>query len=383
LAHFAEASRGAFSLLRRGRKTGAFSVSQERRVPPHARFVAIRDCGRGGSFFLPGIASLRYSPNEGNCSMSFLVELGRNAYPDDALGGFAASAQLDDARAVLDNARAMMWMSQLAYETAHRAKVESILGAWQLTMHAFISNDPVTGLPPKSACVVAAGGRSATIVSFSGTDPLKIEDWITDFSPALSATNLHSGFQDAVETVWPQINTVVTNRPASEQALFFTGHSLGGALAIIAAGRAMSELDVNATAVYTFGSPRTGGAAFFDRYTPNLGNSTFRLVHGTDIVPTVPPSLMGEFRHVGQLIQCPTDGRFDTQTPTLAPDENKPDFTESALQSGLADIRALAVFRFIRRIGPRPLDRFAGLLPRMVRDHVPANYFRALSITLR
>jgi hypothetical protein len=42
----------------------------------------------------------------------------------------------------------------------------------------------------------------------------------------------------------------------------------------------------------------------------------------------------------------------------------------------------LAGFRFIRRIGPRPLDRLAGLLPRMVRDHLPANYFRALSITL-
>ena len=127
----------------------------------------------------------------------------------------------------------------------------------------------------------------------------------------------------------------------------------------------------------------TGGTLFFKSYTPQLGNSTFRLVHGSDIVPTVPPSLMGQFRHVGRAIQCPTDGVFDAQTPILAPEENKPDFVESALQSGLADIRALASFRIIRRIGPRPLDRLAGLLPRMVRDHVPANYFRALSISLR
>jgi Lipase (class 3) len=311
--------------------------------------------------------------------MSFLVELDRHAYPDGALDGFAVTPLFS-----LDNSRAMMWMSQLAYETANRSKIESILSVWHLTIRAIMSSDhPVTGLPPHSACVVVAGGRGASIVSFAGTDPLKIEDWITDFSASQSATGLHSGFQAAVETVWLRIRTLIANPPPSEQALFFTGHSLGGALAIIAAERAIRELNVRATAVYTFGSPRTGGTAFFNSYTPQLGNSTFRLVHGTDIVPTVPPSLMGQFRHVGQAIQCPTEGLFDAQTQILAPEENKPDFVESAFQSGLADVRALTTFRLIRRIGPRLLDRLAGLLPRMVRDHVPANYFRALSISLR
>jgi hypothetical protein len=309
--------------------------------------------------------------------MSFLVELARSAYPADALDGFAATPQFN-----LDNARAMMWLSQLAYETANRSKVDSIVGAWRLTIHAFISNDPATGLPPRSACVVVAGGRGATFVTFAGSDPLKIEDWITDFNAVPSATDLHTGFQNAVETVWPVIKTAIANRQASEQPLFFTGHSLGGALAIVAAERAMDELSVPATAVYTYGSPRTGGKPFFDSYTPPLGHSTFRLIDGTDIVPTVPPSLPGDYRHVGRAIQCQTDGLFDAQTPIMAPEENKPDFVEGAIQSALADIRALTAFRLIRSIGPRPLDRLAALLPRMVRDHVPANYFRALSITL-
>lgn len=310
--------------------------------------------------------------------MSFLVELDRRAFPDHALDGFPAVPQSN-----LDNARAMMWMSQLAYETADGSKVEDILRAWGLTLHAFVSNDPVTGLPPHSACVVVAGGRGATIVSFSGTDPVKIEDWITDFSVAQSGTSLHVGFQAAVETVWPRIKTVIANRPPSEQALFFTGHSLGGALAIVAAERAMRELTVQATAVYTFGSPRTGGKAFFNSY-GLLGNSTFRFVHGADVVPTVPPSLMGEFCHVGQAIQCLTDGQFDdAQTRIFTSGEDKPDFVESGFQSGLADLRALTALRPISRVGPRLLDQLAGLLPRMVRDHVPANYFRALSIPLR
>jgi triacylglycerol lipase len=309
--------------------------------------------------------------------MSFLVELDRSAYPDNAIDGFTAAPQFS-----LDNARAMMWLSQLAYETANRSKVESILKAWQLTLQAFVSNDPATGLPPHSGCVVVAGGHGATIVSFTGTDPLKIEDWITDFDAVPSATDLHSGFQDAVETVWPSIKTAIANRPVSGQPLFFTGHSLGGALAIIAAERAIRELNALATAVYTFGSPRTGGTAFFDSYTPLLGNSTFRLIDGTDIVPTVPPSLPGDYRHVGRAVQCQTDGLFDAQTQIMAREENKPDLVEGAIKAGLADIRAFAAFRLIRSVGPRPLDRFAGLLPRMVRDHVPANYFRALSVTL-
>lgn len=308
--------------------------------------------------------------------MSFLVEMARGAYPKDALNGFSTNPQFGP-----DNARVMMWLSQLAYETAHKSKVGSILDDWLLEMRAFVSNDPVTGLPPHSACVVIAGGRDATLVSFSGTDPLKIEDWITDFTPARSATDLHSGFQNAVETVWPAIKTAIENRPADEQFVFFTGHSLGGALAIIAAERAMRELNVQARAVYTYGSPRTGGAAFFDAYEPKLGSTTYRLVHGTDIVATVPPT--ADFRHVGQSRNCPTDGRFgDAQTQINPGEANKPDFAEAVLQSGLSDFRALAAFRFIRGIGPRPLDRLGALLPRMVRDHVPANYFRALSVTL-
>jgi triacylglycerol lipase len=309
--------------------------------------------------------------------MSFLVELARSAYPKNALDGFKASSHFN-----LDNARTMMWLSQLAYETADKTKVESILTDLQLKLRVFEGNDPVTGLPPHSACVVVAGGREATFVAFSGTDPLKIEDWITDFTPMKSLIDLHSGFQKAVGTVWPTVSAAIANRPASENRLFFTGHSLGGALAIIAAEKAMRELGAGATAtaVYTFGGPRVGGEDFFGAYTPRLGNSTFRLINDTDIVPTVPPAFSG-FRHVGRAQQCRTDGLFD-ETSFKPIDENKPDFAESALKSGLSDFRALAAFRFLRSIGPRPLDRLAGLLPRMVRDHVPTSYFRALRITV-
>jgi hypothetical protein len=309
--------------------------------------------------------------------MSVFVELDRQQYPDDALNKFTASRQFD-----LDNARAMMWLAQLAYETAHKSKVQSILDAWQLTMHEFIRNDPGTGLPPKSACVVVAGGRGATFVTFAGSDPGKIEDWVTDFDAMPSAMDLHTGFANAVKTVWPAVEAAIKNHGAPGQALFFTGHSLGGALAILAAARAAAEFGIQPTVVYTYGSPRNGGKMFFDEYTPLLGDSTFRLIDGTDIVPTVPPPLSGGYRHVGHAIQCKTDGTFDAQTPIMAPNQNKPELVESAIQSALADSGAIANFQIFHGLGPGLLNHLSGLLPRMVRDHVPANYFRALSITV-
>jgi triacylglycerol lipase len=313
--------------------------------------------------------------------MSFLVELPQNSYPPHALDGFTATPQFN-----LGNAQAMMWLSQLAYETAHQneqeSKVKDILDSWHLTMLDFKSNDPATGLPPHSACVVIAEGPGATFVTFAGSDPGKIEDWVTDFDAMPSATGLHTGFAAAVGMVWNTIRSALDRRTSPQQPVFFIGHSLGGALAIVAALRAALELQVQGVVVYTFGSPRTGDTKFFDDYTPRLGNSTFRLIDGTDIVPTVPPPLSGGYRHVGRAVQCKTDGIFDAQTPMMASDENKPDLVESAMQSAIADLDGLATFQAFHGIGPGLFNHLAKLLPRMVRDHVPNNYFRALSITI-
>ena len=77
--------------------------------------------------------------------MSFWVALPRKSYPDGALDAFDATGGLS-----IDNARAMMWLVQLAYDTPERTKVEDVLRAWQMPLQAFVSNDPATGLPRAS-----------------------------------------------------------------------------------------------------------------------------------------------------------------------------------------------------------------------------------------
>ena len=73
--------------------------------------------------------------------------------------------------------------------------------------------------------------------------------------------------------------------------VFFTGHSLGGALAHVAA----KYLSCDYRALITFGSPRVFGnrGVAFDKV-PWIE----RYVHGKDMVPTLPPESLG-FEHFG------------------------------------------------------------------------------------
>jgi len=307
--------------------------------------------------------------------MSFLVRLPLDTYRDDALDGFTVTPDFTPG-----NAQAMMWLSQLAYETDDRDKVGKILKALKLEMRGFGTNTPITGLLPRKACFIVASGHGATFVTFAGTDPLKIQDWFTDLTVAPLLNVRHEGFVEAARAVRPEIEAAIGNQGAAEQPVFFTGHSMGGALAHIAALDRL-KAGFRATAVYTFGGPRAGGLDFFNDYTPGLGDRTFRLVHGEDIVATVPPSLGGDFRHVGRLLHCPHGSTFAGQT--LAPNNgNDPNLIQAGLNAALDIGLHIPRFELPPKIDPRFLDQSPDL-PIVVRDHVPANYFRALSIPLK
>ena len=315
--------------------------------------------------------------------MSFLVELPQELFPANALDGLDPDATTFR----LENAQALMWMSQLAYETAHEDKVNDILKTWNMTRLAFGASAPVKRLPPKSACFVVAEKRGATIVAFAGTDPLKIEDWIKDFTLAPEPNALHLGFKTALDAVWPIIEEVIKHRP--DQPLFFTGHSMGAALALLGAEHALNKTGITPTAVYTYGTPRTGGLDFFTSY-EKLGDRTFRLVHGNDIVATVPPSANGNFRHVGRLLRCGHEEEFAGLTPAPS-NQDQPDFdrtflTDTAfsdLASAIDGIEALGRGGLFERIGARLLKPLTSSLPSIVHDHIPASYFKALSIPLK
>ncbi len=149
------------------------------------------------------------------------------------------------------------------------------------------------------------------IVAFRGTD--SIRDWITDalfFRKLLveeangDQCEVHAGFLAAYESIIGDLSTFLGGSPVFKlqpcKPLFITGHSLGGALAILAALE-LKRQGFQIMQVYTFGQPRVGNGAFKKLYEWSLGAATFRVVHEEDIVPRVPhlPSFTDFYRHAG------------------------------------------------------------------------------------
>jgi triacylglycerol lipase len=97
---------------------------------------------------------------------------------------------------------------------------------------------------------------------------------------------VHRGFQRALNRVWPQVHSIVTNyRNAHPQAeICFTGHSLGAALAVLA----FSRFPAANNSLITFGCPRAGDKAFGDRVLSQTGKGIVRYVNLNDSVTHVP-----------------------------------------------------------------------------------------------
>ncbi len=304
--------------------------------------------------------------------MSFLVELPLDAYVADAFERFKPETDFH-----LGTARALMWISQLAYEVRDApAKVAPVLRRWNLELVDLLSHKNRSLVPLASTRGIVASGRGATIVAFAGTDPLAIGNWITNFTLGPRAREAHFGFEAAVHAVWDGLRVALRDRPA--QPLFITGHSLGGALAVIAAERAARELSILATGVYTFGAPRVAASGFFGAYkAAGLAERTYRLVHGHDVIATMPPSRFG-FRHVGRMLNCGRAGRFASDAALSASDCDDPPFVDTLKNGYRQRWRDFLTGSFPESSRSGLLGWYQRyVLPPLIGDHLPDRYRRA------
>jgi len=130
--------------------------------------------------------------------------------------------------------------------------------------------------------------RPYLVVAFRGSEK-DIDDWLTnvDAAPASEFTlgAVHQGFYTAYRSVQAEVLAAI--RQGKEQfgedtPVFFCGHSLGGALAVVATR--LNAQDSNG-ACYTFGCPRVGAYDFFK----GMKTPVYRVVNASDLVPRVPP----------------------------------------------------------------------------------------------
>jgi hypothetical protein len=202
--------------------------------------------------------------------------------------------------------------------------------------------------------VARAKGYLATsphlaVLAFRGTEATNIRDLLTDAEFPLEnwvkGGRAHEGFSDAIHQIWPAVV------PALEQVagpIYFTGHSLGAALATLA-----SSLH-RPTALYTIGSPRVGDQAF----TLTLaGLRAERYEDCCDIVCQVPFEEL-DYVHYSQAIFIRQDGAIvpNMPLPAIKADQHQ------------------ARVKYLREHFPK-----SGTVPvRDLADHAPINYVSAL-----
>jgi len=205
--------------------------------------------------------------------------------------------------------------------------------------------------------------------------------------------------------MWDDLDGAIgqASRSGVGRQLVFGGHSLGAALAALAAMKAAANGRA-VSAVYTFGMPRTGDTTFAEAYNRTLGDRTYRFVYECDVVPTVPPAAPIDYRHIGRYLPS-RSGRFEESSLTVSPAalsaerwSDEPTF-QSNLREQIAEFArnpprsGLPVFGRLaaawRRLFGAPAatgrSDLVGLLieqlPPPLRDHVPDRYCKALAMT--
>lgn len=203
------------------------------------------------------------------------------------------------------------------------------------------------------------------VLTFRGTQVddfwQSVLDWTTDarFVPVLDSHGdwVHAGFKSATEQVWRDVSGHIrTLQNAKRRPLWICGHSLGAALATVAANLCADDPALGFAGLYTFGSPRVGDRRFGAEITPAV---VFRFQHDSDLVTHVPLGLV--FHHVGALQYIDGSGHLHANV----------------------DGPAQLLLRVSAAMSPIAAHSLSGLLhhsghdlplPGFLADHAPINY---------
>jgi len=158
------------------------------------------------------------------------------------------------------------------------------------------------------------------VVAFRGTS--STSDWLSDalasqvdYPYAKSAGKTHRGFTEIYQTARDQILTSLRGKNAGK-ALYITGHSLGGALAVLCAMDAASNTGFRSPILYTYGAPRVGSPAFVASFSRR--QIAYRRISNLyDAVTYLPPptvriprtGLVFEYRHIKPFVALEFRGR--------------------------------------------------------------------------
>jgi hypothetical protein len=169
-------------------------------------------------------------------------------------------------------------------------------------------------------------GRVA-VLCYRGTEPGSLGSWLGDLDVGHGSSTfaapgggeevrIHAGFHLNMRATWlgvlENLQLALEGRSLADgstrlahslEVLYVTGHSLGGAMAVlfalsIAGSPSLRTLDDRLRAVYTFGQPMAVCTPL-PRWMDAVGRRLFRYVIERDVIPALPPASWGPFTHLG------------------------------------------------------------------------------------
>jgi Lipase (class 3) len=320
-----------------------------------------------------------------------------------------------------------------AYSNAETvADMMTRLGLQESRVRAFSVSNNSMFIQSTAYLVQSKDGRVA-LLAYRGTDPFDLSTWAADYDVNPTAIKvplgseiqvqagsvMHAGFYRNQRSSWfdiasglknalnrksilddlgPVESTENTIQPL--EALYITGHSLGAAMAGVAAFRIATDPSYRRTiwplvrAVYTFAQPMIGNAPLKAtcESIPGFIEKYFVHVYGKDVVPHLPPSLTGGFVHFGTIFESDQSGpeKSTRQSFRWVPSKHAVLPVQSVLQlvaavvalvtkqvvkPGSAQSSALSLVRFLMPGGLREIAELAAerVLERLLAD-IPIEY---------
>ncbi len=200
-----------------------------------------------------------------------------------------------------------------------------------------------------------------------------MEDIITDVKAQLiqpswdtsPEVKVHQGFHDALDASWAVLETAIQDAVKAQKPIWLCGHSLGGALAVLAAHRLATQgVHISGSlrkpsigALYTYGQPRCGNSKFVDDLESALGDRFYRSVNNRDIVPLIPPPVPAlPYRHTGRVAYFNEFGDFVLDPPLWYRALDKVELSAKAMASKaketVADHSITGYVRLYRKLFP-------------------------------
>ena len=174
-----------------------------------------------------------------------------------------------------------------------------------------------------TAYLVQSECGRVVVACYRGTEPTNLGNWFGNADVGPDAVTLageqagfHSGFYRNLRmtrrVVIEELSHAIDGRSLADpskrvehpmEALYLTGHSLGGAMAVLfavstAANAETAAIAERLRAVYTFGQPMAL-AKPLPSVATTVGQRVFRHVMARDMIPALPPAQSGSFTHIG------------------------------------------------------------------------------------